>query len=346
MSTTLKALFEMLEREKWSIKCICVLIAYYFSWNRGKNNVIFVTKQVQTKKVLFMRTDKITFNIFILIAINMFMFTGKAQNSYNAKQLEMLLNKTWCEIDSDNGTKLNSELFFDKEGLVLCFTHEDNAKQVVPEWELCKFNISDDNITITQNENKTENFNIVKLSDEALVLSSKGVEKSIRMFKTQSTLDNELLSSPNNTTFDYLTAKQWQIVKPPKYLTKWHRWYFADGKWFLVDFRYNKNRDKWETIVEIRDYYLAEYADHNFSRGQLSKKQKNGNFVNYYIEHKHQGKHNKYNLSSILPKIQSKSFQIIYSSDGYLLLESVPIDYQNDNIYNNGETYKYLLRSY
>ena len=262
------------------------------------------------------------------------------------KQLEMLVNKTWCEIDSTKGAKLNSELFFDKEGLVLCFTLEDNAKQVAPEWELCKFNISDDNITITQNENKTEDYNLVKLSDDTLVLSSKGVEKSIRMFKTQSSLDNKLPSSPNNTTFDYLNAKQWQIVKQPKYLTKWHRWYFAENKWFLVDFRYNKNIDKWETLVEIREYYLAEYADHNFSRGQLSKKQKNGNFINHYIEHKHQGKHNKYNLSSMLPKIQSKSFQIIHSSDGYLLLESVPIDYQNDNIYNNGETYKYLLRSY
>ena len=52
------------------------------------------------------------------------------------KQLEMLVNKTWCEIDSTKGAKLNSELCFDKEGFVLCFTLEDNAKQVAPEWEL------------------------------------------------------------------------------------------------------------------------------------------------------------------------------------------------------------------
>ena len=74
-----------------------------------------------------MRTDKITFNIFILIAINMFMFTAKAQNSYNAKQLEMLFNKTWCEIDSDNGTKLNSELFLKDSILFLQSPFFDNG---------------------------------------------------------------------------------------------------------------------------------------------------------------------------------------------------------------------------
>lgn len=279
-----------------------------------------------------------TNRLLSIIAVILFApLLAKSSNINN----EYLYGYTWCEVDDKSGDKLNSELFFDKDGLVLCCTIGDNPEHFLPEWNLCKYTISENSLSIVKNKKEESDYNIIKLSKDTLVLKS---NDKIRLFKTQSSLINEMLSHSNNTTINYLTAKQWQMVKPPKYLSKWNRWYFSENKWIVADFRYNNIKDEWETIIEIREYYLADWADHNFSRSQLSKKRDNGSFINYYIEHKLQGQHNKYKIESILPKIQSMSYKIVHSSDGYLLLESVAIDYHNDNIYNNGETHSCFLQ--
>lgn len=293
-----------------------------------------------------MRTNRIL-TIVIALAVYIPLFANTNDNKEN------LYGRTWCEIDSTTGSKLNTEFFFDKDGLVLCCTMAENENQSRPTWDLCNYSISEKKLNIEhrrqKNLNQTINYEIVKLSNDTLVLLSQDLNKvSYRTFLTQSAIFNSIKTIDKNSTFSILTAKQWQYAKPMKFLTKWHRWYFAENKWFLVDFKYNNQSKKWEQIEEAYDYYLADWADHNFSRSQLSKKRENGNFLNYYKEHKRRGKTGgviRSNIDDNFSKIQSLSYKIVFLSNDILLLESVPIEYHTDR-FDLGDTHKCYLICY
>ena len=241
--------------------------------------------------------------------------------------IENIFDKTWCEVDEETGAKLRTELFFGKDSLVLCCIMAENPKESAPKWSLCSYAISKDNIDIAQ----MASYEIVKLADDSLVLLNKeATGKKQRTFVALNFVNKNSGDVNNLTTLDLLTAKQWQDPNPPNFRTKWHRWYFAENKWTLVDFEYNKQKQKWDVVTEVRDYYLADWVDHNFSRGQLSKKRENGKYINYYKEYKVTGMRNKAATkieNSRSAKIRSLSYKINHLSKNSLMVENVPIYY-------------------
>ena len=89
------------------------------------------------------------------------------------------------------------------------------------------------------------------------------------------------------TTLDRLSGRQWRFSKKPyPEMSKWHRWYFTDSLWAEVDFVYDEFKKVWNASIKTREFYLSDYAHHNFNVQQLDKKYEGGRFINFYRDTK------------------------------------------------------------
>ena len=94
----------------------------------------------------------------LLITLVFILFVPLLATSSNINN-EYLYGSAWCEIDEKSGDKLNLELFFDKDGLVLSCTMGDDPKRTLPEWNLCKYTFIENNISIAKNKKEESYYN-------------------------------------------------------------------------------------------------------------------------------------------------------------------------------------------
>ena len=166
----------------------------------------------------------------------MFMFTAKAQtyneNSSNPKQLELLINKIWFQIDENNGNRLNEEHYYTPSGEQTVTIMNENRTMNFPIIEENKFYLSDTIVShfekskiSTHNngnyfiiEKKVDNkkqtycYKIEELTEQRLVISCVLPTKENRkVFVVKSLLSKD--NSQKKSIKDMLFGKQW-LPKP------------------------------------------------------------------------------------------------------------------------------------
>lgn len=183
-----------------------------------------------------MKAIKFTFCIFVFIIANMLMFTAKAHTnddiSSNSKQLELLVNKIWFQIDENNGNRLNEEHYYTLSGEHTVTIMHANRNLNFPVIEENKFYLSDTIVShfdkskrSTQNNgnyfviekkvnDKTQTYcyKIEELTEQLLVISRVlPTEESRKVFVVKSLLTTP--NAKNKSVKDMLIGKQW-LPKP------------------------------------------------------------------------------------------------------------------------------------
>ena len=133
----------MFKREKWSIKCKCVLFAYYFSWERGKNDAIFAIKKYKRLNFLIMRAKR---NISAIVIAIMCVLSITAQKiiPVDSTHLLSIEQKQTIEFIKKHIDKNNSELELPLEvNYLLGDTKAKDHYKMKPIWKESYFLSSD-----------------------------------------------------------------------------------------------------------------------------------------------------------------------------------------------------------
>lgn len=325
-----------------------------------------------------MKTEKIITLLLLSVIIS---FSSVAQEETLMTQL---VGKTWCKADVTNQDNLKTEIMYDSDGMFLLCEKSENEKQTLPKWLLSEFYFSENIDTIFNDKSVKSNsqgsymvmkmkqtighvpfvvYKVVSLSDAKLELKQVYTQETeTETYITHAELEKNRIEK---TTLDKLTGRQWRFTqKPNKWMSKWQRWYFMDGLWAIVNFSYNDATKEWDTDISTRVFYLADWIDRNFSRGEIKKHHENGKYINFYKEHKvptlvssravsEKGpigglKRKRSNLHTLSPEIQSFSYKILYLSNNMLSYEVIPVEYYphgyDDILHRKIKEERYILR--
>ena len=176
-----------------------------------------------------MNTSKILLNILISIVTCLMTFTAEAQiqdnNSSSQKQLELLVNKIWFQIDENTGTRLNTEHYYNLSGEQTVTTMHKNRNEEFPIVVDNRFYVSD---SIVSNFDKSKNntgqyliteerinnkkqtccYKIEELTEQLLVISRVHPTKENRkVFVIKSLLTR--VNPQKQSIKEMLVGKQW-----------------------------------------------------------------------------------------------------------------------------------------
>ena len=176
-----------------------------------------------------MSTSKISLNVLISIVTYLMTFTAEAQihddNSSSQKQLELLVNKIWFQIDENTGSRLNTEHYYNLSGEQTVTTMHKNRSEEFPivvdnrfyvsDSIVCNFDKSKNNTgkyLITEesinNKKQTCCYKIEELTEQLLVISRVYPTKENRkVFVIKSLLTT--VNPQKQSIKEMLVGKQW-----------------------------------------------------------------------------------------------------------------------------------------